>query len=606
MTAETLTISAEFPVATAQLWGESVAATLSKSGRTLSPEQAIESLTHRTADDIAVRPLYTDAPELEPPPGMRAGPWEIRQLVDVAAGRGRAVEELERGASAITLDLGREGRIDAVPLAEVLDGVIFDVAPVALRTGRSWHDAAQSLLQVWAASEARAGDVRGLLGADPLGVHLVEGVDDIDGDLDLLGALAVQVHGTHPGVRVAAVSGWRIDAAGGSPAEVLGCVVACGVAYLRTITGHGVAPADALGQIELQVAATVDQFATIAQLRALRVMWARVAEALGASDAAVRTGVHAVTSTAMLTIHDPWVNALRDTVACFAAAIGGADSIEVVPFDVLVERPDGEQGRRLARNTQSILALESNLGRVADPAAGSFYVQTLTTDLALAGWAWFQEIEAAGGYRAAIDNGLIADRLTATWTATAAAVDTRRAPITGVSEFPNIGEPSPTVRPVDEPSKLAMHRLAERFESLRRRVEDAGDDPAVFLAAIGSVAACSARVGYATSFFEIAGFRTTTGPPTTEPSNIVAAWRASGGRAACLCSSDALYAEHAVDVVAALHRAGATPILIAGRPPDLDEPLRSAGLDQAIFVGCDAHAILSALVDQLLPIGAVR
>ena len=605
MTAETLTSSAEFPEATAQRWGESVAATLSKGGRTLTPEQAIDSLTSVTSDGIAIRPLYTDAPTTNVV-GVRTGPWEIRQLVDVKAGPGRAVEELERGANSITLDLGDDGPIDAAGLAGVLDGVLFDVAGVALRTGRRWHDAAQSLLQVWAASDVPAADVCGLLGADPLGVHLVNGVDDIDGDLELLGDVAVRTHHTHPGVRVAAVSGWRIDAAGGSPAEVLGCVVACGVAYLRAITGRGVAPAVAFAQIELQVAATVDQFVTIAELRALRVMWGRVADALGVPDAVANTPVHAVTSTAMVSVDDPWVNALRDTVACFAAAVGGADSIEVVPFDVLVERPDGEQGRRLARNTQSILELEANLGRVADPAAGSWYVESLTAELADAGWAWFQEIEAAGGYRAAIDRGLIAERLAETWAATAADVDTRRRAITGVTEFPNIGEPRPTLRPASEPSRLPTHRLAERFEILRRRVEAADDRPIVFLAAIGSLAASAARVGYATSFFEIAGLRTTTGQPSTTASEVVDAWRTSGARVVCLCSSDAMYADHAVAVVAALHDAGAASILIAGRPRDLDEPLRAAGLREAIYVGCDARTILADLVDQLLPIGGGR
>ncbi len=610
MTAEPLTISSdatpEFPPATAERWGELVAALLSKGGRVLTPDEALAKLTSTTVDGIAIHPLYTEAPRTAAPFGSRSGAWEIRQCVGMDAPAGQALVELENGASAITLDLRDRPSVDPAALGVLLEGVLFDVAGVALRTDAGWHAAAQALLEVWSRSGVDAAALRGLLGADPLGAYLSDGRGDTDADLVALGKLAAQVQRTHPGVRVAAVSGWRIDAAGGSAVDMLGAVVSCGVAYLRAIVDHGGSPADAFAQIELQIAATTDQFVTIATLRALRVMWNRVATALGAPDAADHTAVHAVTSAAMLTVHDPWVNALRDTVACVAAAIGGADSIEVAPFDALTERADREPGRRLARNTQSILALEANLGRVADPAAGSWYVETLTADLAAAGWVRFQEFEAAGGFGAAIESGLVARRVDESWAARLKDVDTRRAPITGVSEFPDIGEPAPRVRATPAHGGLPERRPAERFEALRLRIESAAERPKVFLAAVGSAAAAEPRLAYATSFFEIAGLPTVTGPPTVEPATIVDSWRSSGARAACVCSTDKLYAEHGVAVVGALHDAGAAPILIAGRPGDLADALTAAGLHQAVFVGCDARQILAELVDDLLAQGAPR
>ena len=220
----------------------------------------------------------------------------------------------------------------------------------------------------------------------------------------------------------------------------------------------------------------------------------------------------------MLTAYDPWVNLLRDTVACFAAGVGGADSITVLPYDALIDRPDRELGRRLARNTQSILALESNLGRVADPGAGSAYVEALTAGLAAAGWAFFQEIEAAGGFVAAVDNGSLAGRFAATWAARSKNIDNRKDPITGVSEFPNIDEPPPA-HP-GEPGHRWPARCTAAPSASRTCAPPSmppAREPTVFLAAIGTPAQSTARITFAKNFFEVAGLRTLGRPGHRRP-----------------------------------------------------------------------------------------
>nr|BFE77690.1 hypothetical protein GCM10020093_002910 [Planobispora longispora] len=255
--------------------------------------------------------------------------------------------------------------------------------------------------------------------------------------------------------------------AGGSDAEELGCSIATGVAYLRALTDGGLTLEQAFGQLEFRYAATADQFLTIAKLRAARRLWARVAEACGVSGAAGsgsaqdgsaqdgsaqdgsgeagrraapgRQVQHAVTSSAMMTARDPWVNMLRTTVACFAAGVGGADAVTVQPFDARLGLPDAFS-RRIARNTQSLLVEEAGVARVTDPAGGSFYAERLTEDLAVRAWEWFQEIERAGGMAAALDSGLVADRLAVTRERRAANIARRRDPVTGVSEFPNLTE----------------------------------------------------------------------------------------------------------------------------------------------------------------------
>ncbi|WP_449066665.1 methylmalonyl-CoA mutase family protein, partial [Planomonospora algeriensis] len=234
--------------------------------------------------------------------------------------------------------------------------------------------------------------------------------------------LARRCAAEYPGLRALTVDATPYHDAGGSDAEELGCSLATGVAYLRALTGGGLGLEQAFGQLEFRYAATADQFLTVAKFRAARRLWARVAEACGAGPAPDpadpgRTLAaqlqHAVTSSAMMTARDPWVNMLRTTLACFAAGIGGADSVTVQPFDARLGLPDAF-ARRIARNTHSLLVEEAHVARVTDPAGGSFYAERLTADLAERAWVWFQEIERAGGMARALESGLVAGRLAAT------------------------------------------------------------------------------------------------------------------------------------------------------------------------------------------------
>ena len=196
-------------------------------------------------------------------------------------------------------------------------------------------------------------------------------------------------------------------------------------------------------QISFRFAADDDQFMTIAKLRAARQLWARVAEVVGAADAGAAT-VHAVTSLPMMAQRDPWVNMLRTTLAAFAAGVGGADTVLVHPFDGAI--PGGFPGtaasfaRRIARNTQLLLLEESHIGRVLDPAGGSWFVEDLTAQLAEQAWQHFQDIESRGGFVEARDY-LIARRSPRWRDARADDIAHRRTALTGVNEFPNLAEP---------------------------------------------------------------------------------------------------------------------------------------------------------------------
>ena len=273
------------------------------------------------------------------------------------------------------------------------------------KRGANTAAAADTLLGLAARAGVRS-DLAGTLGADPIGLRARTGAE---ADLELLGRLAAAAQ-PHPRLHIATVDGTVYADAGGSDSDEIAATAAVGVAYLRALTDAGINIDRALGLLEFRYAVGTDQFLGIAKLRAARRVWDRVAELSGAAEGRRGQRQHAVTSPAVFTRRDPWVNMLRATIGCFAAAVGGADAITVLPFDTALGRPD-DFARRIARNTQAILHDESSLARVVDAAGGSWYVESLTDALAERSWEKFTAIERAGGALRALDDGALGDLL---------------------------------------------------------------------------------------------------------------------------------------------------------------------------------------------------
>ncbi|MFE0643839.1 methylmalonyl-CoA mutase family protein [Streptomyces sp. NPDC058877] len=592
-----LSLASEFPDAPHEQWQHLVAGVLRKSGKEVSGDAAEDALSTVLEDNLTTRPLYTardTAPAAGLPgfaPFVRGGRaegnttsgWDVRQRHVTPDGEA-ILSDLENGVTSLWLGVGGTG-IPVSALGTVLDGVYLDLAPVALDAGEETEAAAERLFQLYEERGVAADAARGNLGADPLGHEARTGRPSYD--LASVTGLARRCADRHPGLRALTVDVLPYHEAGGSAAQELGCSLATGVAYLRGLTGAGLSVTEACGQLEFRYAATADQFLTIAKLRAARRLWARVAEACGAPEAGAQRQ-HAVTSPVMMTRRDPWVNMLRTTVATLAAGVGGADGVTVLPFDEALGLPDAF-ARRIARNTSTILIEESHLSRVIDPAGGSWYVERLTDELAHAAWQFFQEIERAGGQEAALRSGLVGERLAATWSARSAKLATRREPITGVSEFPHLAEKPVDRAPAPEPPTGGLPRVRrdEAYEALRARSDAhlavTGARPRVYLAALGPAAAHSARLAFATNLFQAGGIEAVAEGTFEE----------SGASEACLCSSDALYAEGAEAAAAELRAAGAEHVLLAGRPGAY------SGVDAYVFAGCDAVALLSTALDRM-------
>lgn len=618
-------------------WRRAVAGVVAKSQR-VKPEELGSrpeaSLAVRTYDGLTINPLYTsvDAEPEQPLPGVfpftRGGDalrdvnrgWSVMARFGEGESDPEAVNlgvlsALENGVSALWLAVGGDN-LPIESLDRALKDVLLDLAPVTLDAGTQAGAAANAVLALLD-ERARAGDgvtdrsqVRIGLGAAPLTDAFAQNaqVEGLSDNLSAAVALAQTAVTREETIFAIMIDGAVFHDAGASDVQEIGAACAAGIEYIKALHDAGLSIEHALGQVEFRYAATDDQFQTIAKLRAARQVWARVADVLGVPEAG-NAPQHAVTSSAMMTQRDPWVNMLRTTVAAFGAGVGGADTVTVLPFDAAL--PADAMGvsetfaQRIARNTQLLLLEESNLGRVIDPAGGSWYVERLTAELAEAAWKILQEIDQQGGYAAALDSGWLHERIRATRTAREKDVARRKFKITGVNEFPDASE-----RPlaVGDEGQVATRlpraetaRYAAPFETLRNRSDShlaaTGSKPKVLLAPLGPLAEHNVRTTFIANLLGAGGIEAVN-PGPVGLGGLPAAVRESATAIAVVCGTDARYAEEAVAAVRALRDAGVAEVHLAGPesayPADAD--VRPDGYLRA---GIDAVAALTALLDSL-------
>jgi methylmalonyl-CoA mutase len=669
-------------------WRET--ATASLKGRPL------ERLTVKTHEGLEIAPLATAEDNDTDPgyPGQQpfvrgrtalgpgAAGWEVCQRIsnpnpDLAARW--AKQELGRGANSAWLVFDRATRTagddtDSLPgdgirltavhdLDPFFDRIDFPITPVHLAAGGSFAAVAAMLVAAARGHKIRPRELLGGLDCDPINALVSDGVLPlgIDGSLDMLAEIAHWAEKHAPELRTITVSTLPYHMAGANAVQELSFALATGIEYLRSLAGRGFEPGAVCRQIGFRHAVGRDLFMEAAKLRACRRLWARAAGVCGAAREDRAAPIHAVASPRTLTTCDPWVNCLRTTVGAFAAAVGGADVLTVLPFDAAIGESD-ELSRRIATNSQTILREESHIGRVIDPGGGSWYLEKLTDELAQAAWEHFQAIETRGGMIAALLDGSIAEELDRSQTDRERQLATRREPITGVSSFPNLDETpllrepppkskattpegdgprtelarlfaaanSPTgdgsvfeiainaaaagatviqmaaaLRATRQPASmqpLAGHREAEIFERLRDAsdvwLEDNGVRPRVFLANVGPAADHKPRATFATGFFEAGGIETIGNNGFATPEEAAEAFSTSGSSMAIICSSDARYPDLVPELARLLDQRGARTVLLAGKPGEHEDAWRSAGVSGFIHIGCDQYSMLVDLLEE--------
>ncbi|HMR33754.1 MAG TPA: methylmalonyl-CoA mutase subunit beta [Geminicoccaceae bacterium] len=618
-------------------------------------------LVRRTYDRIDIRPLYDVDPQAGAGIGLpgrlpfvrgataagNLAGWDVRQRhahPDPATNNARILEDLRAGVTSILLRLdsalATRGEApdgccvyDIEDMDRVLAGVDLRAAPVMLEGGRFGLNAALTV-----ALCRRRGipldEVELSLGVDPLGIA-ARGIG-IDTDFALARAADIVVYAEANLPRSTALlsDGHVYHAGGASEAQELAMAMATAVDYLRAAERKGLPPQRTIRQIAFRFAADADLFLTAAKLRAARKLWALIAAACGGSAEGMK--LSAFTGTRMLARRDPWNNILRTTLACIGAALGGADSITVLPLDYALGQPD-VPSRRIARNVHLVAMEESGLHRVIDPAGGAPFVEELTRRLAHEAWSLFQAIEGGGGMNQMLMRGTPQDWIGTTFAERMADIARRKETIVGVSEFPDLSEKPRRLEEIDVGpleahakallgdardtrgipfaelversldgeafiyrgrlasfTALPPRRLGEAFEDLRDRADArlaaTGQPPKIFLACLGTAAEHGARLGFARGLFAAGGIEGIEG--RGDPAEVAAAWRASGAVLAAVCASDEALEQSGAAAVSALVGAGCERIWVMGRPPEASPGLVEAGAAACVRAGDDILAIL--------------
>jgi len=589
MTASDFRFDPAEPPATEEDWRELVDGVLK--GRSFD-----SVLVSSTAGGLSIDPLYvpdgsSSVSGVADDHRLRFG-WDLRQqhrVGDPAAVSVAVLDDLNGGVTSI--ELSSEEPLDVSVLAACLDGVLLDVAPVALAPHTN-RESAHALLDLLdnAGVSATAG---AWLGLDPLGEFARSGQL---GDVDAAAELAVAARAAAPNVVAFTVDTCRYADAGASEVDEVAWMLATGVAYLRALESAGCSVADAAATIGFRLSADADQFVTMARLRAARQQWSAVLTACGVVPSVSR--FQAVTSAAMFSRCNPAVNILRATSATFAAGVAGVDAVTVLPFDGSAD----PLARRVARNLQHLLIDESGINRLVDPAGGSAFIESLTARIADAAWAAFQQIESTGGMASALTDGRVRAAVDEAWSREFHAVATRRQVVTGVSEFPDREPVGPHWgSPVD--AGFPLRRPAAVFEDLRNAADTAravGATVAVQVVALGSLAEHTARSTWVQNLLAVGGIDAVDSEHDGASSPLEAAARYSAGglSLAVICSSDEVYDQRAAATATALKQAGATWVALAGRRADADA-LRAAGVDAFWHVGVDVVDVLTDVQRRL-------
>ena len=539
--------------------------------------------------------------------------WLVRQEIMVDCPKeanAKALDILNKGVDSLGFSL-RKKDLSAEFIATLLDGICAECVELNFSTCQGATVMLANLLVAYFTQKGYdLNALRGSVNYDPLGKMMVRGKDltnYIATAKELVGVMKAL-----PKYRCITVNAIELNNAGSYISQELGYALAWGNEYLNALVEAGVDATEAAKKIKFNFGISSNYFLEIAKFRAARMLWANIVKQYEPKcDCVCKMKAHAETSTFNLTLFDAHVNMLRTQTEAMSAALAGVDSITVSPFDKAYQVAD-DFSERIARNQQLLLKEECHFDKVVDPAAGSYYIENLTTSIAQQAWSLFLEVEEAGGMMEAIKAGKVQEAVNASNKARHEAVSKRREILLGTNQYPNFTELSEGKAPMgcqcccggdhkhecEKPfATLDKSRAASEFEALRLETENSGKRPKAFMLTIGNLAMRQARAQFSCNFLACAGYEVIDnfGFPTVEE-GVEAAMKA-GADIVVLCSSDDEYAEYAIPAYQAVN--GRAMFIVAGAPACMED-LKAAGIENFIHVRCNVLETLKEYNAKLL------
>ncbi len=603
-----LNLLADFPSVTTEEW-------MAKITADLKGADFERKLVWKTNEGFDLRPFYR-ADDLE---GMKTtnllpgefpyvrgtkttNDWLIRQNLPTATAEEtnkKALELLSKGVNSLGFKIPKND-LDADYLATLLNGIPADRVELNFHicVGRA-AELVELLASYFKAQGYDLDKLQGSIDFDPINRMLLKGKDlDETFIVEHITPL-VEAAKALPAYQIIGVNAVSLTNAGAYITQELGYALSWGVQYLSLLEQGGMSPAEAAKRIKFNLGVTGNYFMEIAKFRAARMLWAMIVnkylgeEPEGDRHKAAKMHLHAETTTFNMTIFDANVNMLRSQTEAMSAAIAGVDSLTVLPYDCTYKQPD-DFSERIARNQQLLLKEESHLDKVVDPAAGSYYVETLTGKIAKQAWTLFLDTEDKGGFFAAVKQGLVQQAISKTAEARLKAISSRKEILLGTNQYPNFTETASSKVQLDahahkcdcseehgQLATLPKMRGAEEFETLRFATERSGKHPKAFMLTIGNLAMRLARAQFSSNFFACAGYEIIDNLGFSSVEEGVLAAEKAGADVLVICSSDEEYASFAPEA----YRLAKDRfiVVVAGAPACMDE-LKAQGIEHFIHV----------------------
>ena len=537
--------------------------------------------------------------------------WFVRQDIyvkNLEAANKKALSILGKGITSLGFYFDCCKEIAKTDLAVLLKDVCVEAAEINFVCGCDNCNCATVFAEYVSEGEWDNEKVIASTSIDPVGALVLQGKM---GDNAFKNVKAIiEKTSVLPKFRVIAVNGKFFANSGSSIVQELAFSLAQGAEYLTQLTELGLSVDEVAKNIKFNFGIGNNYFMEIAKLRAARLLWAKIVEAYGPeSKCASKLVAHCETNSFNKTVYDPYVNMLRTQTEAMSAVLGGAHSITVLPFNAVYEETT-EFSERIARNQQLLLKEESHLDKIADPSAGSYYIESLTDSLAEQAWKLFLDVQEKGGFIAAFREGFIQNEIKTMAAKRDLNIALRRENILGTNQFPNFSEKiskeldASTFQPTDlteegaEVETLKPYRGAQAFEALRYKTDVYSKEkkrPVVFMLTIGNLAMRKARAQFSCNFFAVAGFEVVDNNGFKTVEDGVAAAKAKKADIVVVCSSDDEYAEIAPKVAELLDN----EILVVAGNPACKAELEEKGITNFIHVKSNILEDLKAYQGKL-------
>jgi methylmalonyl-CoA mutase len=523
--------------------------------------------------------------------------WLIRQNITVAdyyAANRKARSILTKGVNSLGFIIADPESINEKNFETLLKDINPECIEINFQSNGKAREILALLAKISEKNRFNLSKIRGAIETDPLGKLMINGTlcVPVEAGFDYLASLTREAV-TLPDYRILQINGSNFNNAGSDAVQELAFSISMAVEYLAQLTDRDLEAEYSASKLRFSFGTGSNYFMEIAKLRAARILWSAVGSGYKPENKdSFRMEIHCVTSEWNKTVYDPYVNMLRTQTEAMSAALGGTDSLTILPFDIALSQ-EGEFPERIARNQQLLLKEESYFDKVADPASGSYYIETLTALIVENSWKLFLEIEDKGGFLASLKSGYIQKRLADSAGKRKNDVALRKEILLGTNQYPNLNEKiSPEIIPgikfgsatngndlLVEPVKL--FRGSEEYEKLRLAVDRALKRPVVFLLTIGNHVFRKARSQFSGKFFGCAGYRIIDNDGFETVDEGVQSALDSNADIVVICSSDEEYSVFAPDIFNRLK--GKAIIVVAGNPESIDE-LKAKGLDNFISI----------------------